>query len=289
MRHHTDPSVDTLTGNQRMLGYLQSNLSWSAYLNTLPPIARRHYLNMPPNHSDVHIEITQSTNQPTNHKRSSLTSPGGYHSAPAPTATTAPTTRDTIVTSHSLSRPGGHNPTTTPLSEAIQTPVTVNPTGPPPSTMDPVQHLPNDTAQDPTLGPNGPETEKNPQPHHRIQIKLNLAPESQRTVHRHSISHLKNANSPAPNSITTSSRGTAKTAITTTAGKTSTHPQQLPNSLSTPPLPLALTSHPPIKQTRRTSPRFNHRHRQAAPPSSYNRIHLAQPPLHMNRTPPPYH
>jgi hypothetical protein len=112
MRLHTDPSVDTLTGNQRMLGYLQSNLSWSAYLNTLPPIARCHYLNMPPNHSDVHTEITQSPNQSTNYTRSSLTSPGGYHSALAPAATTAPTTRETIVTSHSLSRPGGYNPTT---------------------------------------------------------------------------------------------------------------------------------------------------------------------------------
>jgi hypothetical protein len=112
MRLHTDPSVDTLTANQRMLGYLQSNISWSTYLNTLPPIARRHYLNMPPNYSDVHTEITQSPNQPTNYTRSSLTSTEGYHSAPVPTATTAPTTRETIVTSHSLSRPGGYNPAT---------------------------------------------------------------------------------------------------------------------------------------------------------------------------------
>ena len=166
-----------------MLGYLQSNLSWSTYLNTLPPIARRHYLNMPPNHSDVHTEITQSPNQPTNYTRSSLTSPGGYHSAPVSTATTAPATRETIVTSHSLSRPGGYNPQRSPLSEAIQTPVTVRPTGSPPSTMDPYQHPPNDTAQDPTPGPSGPGTEKNAQTHHRIQIKLNLAPESQRTIH----------------------------------------------------------------------------------------------------------
>ena len=87
-----------------MLGYLQSNLPWSTYLNTLSPIARRHYLN-----SDVHIEITQSLDQPSNATRSSLTSPGGYPSATAPTVKAAPTTRDPIMTSHSLSRPGGYN------------------------------------------------------------------------------------------------------------------------------------------------------------------------------------
>ena len=106
MQLHADPSADTLTATQRMLGYLQSNLPWATYLNTLP--------NMPLNYSDVHIEITQSLDQPPNATCSSLTSLGGYPPAPTPTATTAPTARDPIVTSHSLSRPGGYNsaPTT---------------------------------------------------------------------------------------------------------------------------------------------------------------------------------
>ncbi len=73
------------------------------------PIARRHYLNMPPNYSDVQIEMTQPVDQPPNAPRSFLNSFGGYPPSPAPTATTSLTTRDPIVTSHSLSRPGGYN------------------------------------------------------------------------------------------------------------------------------------------------------------------------------------
>ena len=42
MQLHADPSADTLSATQRMLGYLQSNFPWSTYLNTLPFIARRH-------------------------------------------------------------------------------------------------------------------------------------------------------------------------------------------------------------------------------------------------------
>ena len=107
-RNHMQLHADPLTATQRMLGYLQSNLPWSTYLNTLPPIARHHYLNMPPNYSDVHIEITQSLDQPPDTTCSSLASLGGYPPAPAPTTIAAPTAKDPIVTSHSLSRPGGY-------------------------------------------------------------------------------------------------------------------------------------------------------------------------------------
>ena len=103
MQLHADPSADTLTATQRMLGYLQSNLPWSTYLNTLPFIARRHYLNMPPNYSDIHIEITQSLDQNPNATSSSLTSLGGYPPAPFLTATAATTAREPIMTSPSLS------------------------------------------------------------------------------------------------------------------------------------------------------------------------------------------
>ena len=53
--------------------------------------------------------MTQSLDQPPNATRSSLNSLGGYPPLPVPTATTFLTARDPIVTSHSLSRPGGYN------------------------------------------------------------------------------------------------------------------------------------------------------------------------------------
>jgi len=70
MRLFDSPSADTLDSTHRILGYLQSNLPWSTYLDTLPAIARRYYLNMPPtNLSDVHTEITQPPEQfPTAHR-----------------------------------------------------------------------------------------------------------------------------------------------------------------------------------------------------------------------------
>ena len=85
IRLYEDPSADTLNGTQRMLGYLQSNLPWSAYLNTLPPIACRHYLNMPPSYSDIHTEIAQSLDQPLKAARFSLTFLGGNPPAPVTT------------------------------------------------------------------------------------------------------------------------------------------------------------------------------------------------------------
>jgi hypothetical protein len=48
MRISNSPSADTLDSTHRMLGYLQSNLPWSTYLDTLPAIARRYYLNSYP-------------------------------------------------------------------------------------------------------------------------------------------------------------------------------------------------------------------------------------------------
>ena len=77
MRISDFPSADTLDSTHRMLGYLRSNLPWSTYLDTLPAIARRYYHNMPPNLSDVHIEITQPPEQPPTAYRSNLSSLGG--------------------------------------------------------------------------------------------------------------------------------------------------------------------------------------------------------------------
>ncbi len=62
-----------------------SSLPWSAYLNTLPHIACRHYLNMPTNYSDVNTEITQPLDQPLNAARFSPTFLGGNPPAPVTT------------------------------------------------------------------------------------------------------------------------------------------------------------------------------------------------------------
>ena len=64
---------------------------------------------MPPNHSDIHIEITQSPDQPPTVQRSNLSSLGGYHTAPRPAAHKAMVP---IATFHHLSRLGGYNSAT---------------------------------------------------------------------------------------------------------------------------------------------------------------------------------
>ena len=86
-----------------MLGYLQSNLPWSTYLDTLPAIARRYYLNMPPNLSDIHIEITQPPEQFPTNQHSNLNSLGWYHTAP--TLSTFKAHRETVPSATSSNPP----------------------------------------------------------------------------------------------------------------------------------------------------------------------------------------
>ena len=52
MYEHATPYADTLDYSSRISAFLCSDLPWSTYLTTLPPIVRRFYLNMPPTHCD---------------------------------------------------------------------------------------------------------------------------------------------------------------------------------------------------------------------------------------------
>ena len=52
--NNQDPSPYTmLTDNRIILGWAKSNLSWTEYPACLPPITRRHYLNIPPTPADA--------------------------------------------------------------------------------------------------------------------------------------------------------------------------------------------------------------------------------------------
>ena len=68
---------------------------------------------MPPNLSNIHIEITQSPNQPHTAQRSNLNSLGGYHPAPIPSTTAAHNSSMVpIATSHHPSSLGGYTSAT---------------------------------------------------------------------------------------------------------------------------------------------------------------------------------
>ena len=58
MYEYKYPSADNLNASNRISDFMRSGSSWSTYINTLPPLIRRSYLNMPPNHSD-HISYTR--------------------------------------------------------------------------------------------------------------------------------------------------------------------------------------------------------------------------------------
>ena len=113
MRTSESSSADTLDSTHRMIGYLQSNLPWSTYLETLPPIARRHYLNMPPNLSDIHVEITQPSLQFPAAQRPNLSSLGGYHTATTSSTSTAHKAPVPNASSSNTSSLGGYSSATT--------------------------------------------------------------------------------------------------------------------------------------------------------------------------------
>ena len=282
MQLHADPSADTITATQRMLGYLQSNLPWSTYLNTLPPIARRHYLNMPPNHSDVHLDMSQPHDQPPTATRSSLNSLGGYPPPPAPTATTSLTTRDPVVTCHNLSRPGGYNSEPTAAKRRHTDPPTTMTTAQ--LTHNTINRArvanlylphPNATKRDPIPEPNRPRTTYTKQYHHRQHTRTPYPYHS-------SISCLKNGNLPAFNSTTTSSCGNASTAL-----KTNIPTPRRTENPTIPPPPTTITAQLQRYQAHLVNPQPTQPRPQLVPPWSSNRVHPAPPPPPMTPTPPP--
>ena len=85
MWQYEGSSPDTINVNNRILGYLQSRLpSWTSYIRTLPPIVRRHYLNMPPTIADLRTAHDTMTRNRL-HQPPSTLRPEGYINQPTPT------------------------------------------------------------------------------------------------------------------------------------------------------------------------------------------------------------
>ncbi len=100
MWQYEGSNPDTIDVNNRILGYLQSRLSsWTSYLRTLPPIVRRHYLNMPPTISDLRTAHATMTRKPLNQPPSTI-GLEGYTPQPTP-----PQHRNTSSNSRNIPNP----------------------------------------------------------------------------------------------------------------------------------------------------------------------------------------
>lgn len=104
-----DPSPDTIPTDNRILGWAHSNLSWTEYLNCLPPIIRRHYLNMPPTPADLTANNCLT--------RSNTRRLGGYPQNQDPTHTDD-NGRDNERPAPNLRRSGGYRQSSQKLSSA---------------------------------------------------------------------------------------------------------------------------------------------------------------------------